>query len=174
MKIIYGQDSCILQGSLVTEVVITYQGNPYLSHNHLEIIDILNQNQARVKNGNSTSVIIHGNNQIHIGFKDAIDGELELFKYTGFFKILTAKINNESATIETKNIDFWEQVNSKWDNAGKPEKYRGTYKSGTGSKNRNKHMRNLLKKAIDIKKGKKRVSKGTKRIRSTKGTTRSY
>ena len=175
MKIIYGKDSCILQGaSMTTEVVITYLGSPFLSHNHLEIIDILNQNQAKVRNGRSTSVIIHGNNQIHIGYKDAIDGEHELFKYTGHFKILTAKVNNESVTIETKNIDYWEKINSKWDNAGKWESYKGTYKRGLGSKSTNKHMKRLLKKALNIKKGKKIVPKGSKQIKSTKSTTRSY
>ena len=146
MKIIYGKDSCILQGSSVSEVVIKYKGNPYLSHNHLEIIDALNDNQAFVKNINSNSLILHGNNQIHIGWKTAIDGDIQLFRYTGYFKILSAKVNGENVTIETKNIDFWNKIDSKWDSAGKPELYKGTYRNGAGIKGK-KGMKRICRKS---------------------------
>ena len=46
MKIIYGKDICILQGNAISKVIIKYRGNPYLSHKHLEIVNVLNQNQA--------------------------------------------------------------------------------------------------------------------------------
>lgn len=176
MKIIYGKNNCILQGaSMINEIVITYKGSPFLIHKHLEIVDILNQNQARVKNGTSTgSMIIHGNNQIHIGYKDAINGEHELFKYTGYFKILSAKANNESITIETKNIDFWEKVNSKWEDAGKWESYKGTYQQGAGSNAADRNLKRMLKKALNIKKGEKVSSKRIKSIRTTKGRTGGY
>ena len=150
MKIIYGKASCVLQGSQITEVVIKYKGNPYLAHSHLEIISVLNKNQAQVKNINSNSLILHGNNQIHIGYKTAVDGELELFKYTGYFKIVSAKVNGDNVTIETKNIDFWNKIDSKWDNLGKPEQYRGAYRNGKGATRKPeiripKHLRGKIK-----------------------------
>ena len=141
MKIIYGKDSCILQGSTIKSVVIKYRGNPYLSHKHLEIINILNNNQAQANNITSNSVILHGNNQIHIGYKTAVDGEIQLFRYTGYFKILSAKVNGDNVTIETKNIDFWNKIESKWDSLGKPEQYRGTYRNGKGAGRVSKRMK---------------------------------
>ena len=130
MKIIYGKDSCILQGaSMTTEVVITYLGSPFLSHKHLEIIDILNQNQAKVRNGRSTSVIIHGNNQIHIGFLNGLQ-DTELFKYSGQFRIISAKVNNRNIPIEVFGVDYPNLINSKPENMGKPENYKGNYKFG--------------------------------------------
>ena len=141
MKIIYGKDSCILDGVNVTDIVIHYRGNPYLSHNHLEIVEALNDNQARVKNKKSNSLILHGNNQIHIGFKEPFSGELQLFRYTGYFKILTAKVNGANITIETKNIDFCELINSKFDTMGKPEQYGGTYQNGKGVRRSSKRRR---------------------------------
>ena len=146
MKIIYGKDSCILQGSNIVEVVIKYRGDPYLSHNHLEIIEALNDNQAYVKNINSSSLILHGNNQIHIGWKNAVDGEVQLFRYTGYFKILSAKVNGKNITIETKNIDFWNLIDSKWDSAGKPELYKGTYRNGIGVRKK-KRMKRISRKS---------------------------
>ena len=141
MNIIYGKDSCILQGSDITEVVIKYRGNPYLSHRHLEIINVLNEKQAQVNNINSNSIILHGNNQIHIGYKTAVGGEIQLFRYTGYFKILSARVNRDNVTIETKNIDFWNKINSKWDSPGKPEQYRGTYRNGKGAGSASKRVK---------------------------------
>ena len=138
MKIIYGKDSCVLQGNNITDVVIHYRGNPYLSHKHLEIISVLNDNQAQVKNISSKSLLLHGNNQIHIGFIPSVDGELQLFRYTGHFKILSAKVNGANVTIETKNIDYCELIKSKFDSMGKPEQYKGTYRNGVGVKRASK------------------------------------
>ena len=175
MKIIYGKNICILEGSQVSEIVIKYRGNPILSHKHLEITDILNENQVMVNNGgNLNSMLIHGNNQIHIGFKNPIDGDQELFKYSGYFKILTAKINNENVIVETQNIDYWNKVNSTWNSAGKPESYYGTYQRGKGAKNIDKNMKRLLKKALNMKKGRKTAPRGVKRLGITKGRTRGY
>ena len=145
MKIIYGKDSCVLQGNNITDVVIHYRGIPYLSLKHLEIISVLNDNQAQVKNISSKSLLLHGNNQIHIGFIPSVDGELQLFRYTGYFKILSAKVNGDNVTIETKNIDYCELINSKFDNMGKPEQYRGTYRNGVGVKRVSKGIRRASK-----------------------------
>ena len=133
MKIIYGKSHCVLQGASQTkDIVIKYRGNPYLIHSHLEFISIINENQASVKNLNSQSVLLHGNKQIHIGYKIPQDGELELFRYTGYFKILTAKSGGENITIETDSIDLCQLINSKFDNMGKPEQYKNTYQTGRG------------------------------------------
>ena len=135
MKIIYGGDSCVFQGaSQLNDVVIKYRGNPYLSHNHLEIVELLSENQAQVNNIQSQSLLLHGNNQIHIGYLNPVDGDLKLFRYTGYFKILTAKSGGENLTIETQSIDFCQLINSKFDNMGKPEQYIGTYRNGIGMK----------------------------------------
>ena len=167
MKVIYGKGICIVQGGNVSNVVIKYRGNPYLSHNHFEFIDIISETKARANNINSNSLVLHGNNQIHIGYKDVVDGEVQLFRYTGYFKILSAKINNESVTIETQNIDLCQLINSKFDNMGKPEQYKGTYTNGLGTK----YKSNAIEKAF---KRIKRLSKARKRTKAVKGTTRSY
>ena len=146
MKMIYGKDSCVLQGTDINNVVIKYRGNPYLSHKHLEIVNILNENQAQVNNIKSNSLILHGNNQIHIGWKTAVDGDIQLFRYTGLFKITSAKVNDKNITVEATNVDYWNLINSKWDSAGKPELYKGTYRNGKGVRGR-KGMKIISKKS---------------------------
>ena len=153
MEIIYGKDSCILKGSLITDVVIRYRGNPYLSHKHLEIMQVLNDNQARVKNRSAKSLLIHGNNQIHIGFIPSVGGEIQLFRYTGYFKIISAEVNGEIINIKTKNIDYCELIDSKVEDMGNPEQYTGTYQNGRGVR---------------------RTSKSGKSINITKTTTGGY
>ena len=48
----------------------------------------------------------------------------------GDFKITSAKINDQVVTVKATNVDFYELVDSNWDNAGEPEKYKGTYVVG--------------------------------------------
>ena len=48
-------------------------------------------------------------------------------------------MNRELSPIENITyVDFYELINSKWDNMGKPEIYKDSYQIGKVSKNRNK------------------------------------
>ena len=168
MKIIYGKSHCVLQGaSQIREIVIKYRGNPILAHEHVEFICLIDETKANVKNINSRSVLLHGNKQIHIGYRIPQDGELQLFRYSGYFKILTAKSGGENVIIETQSIDFCQLINSKFDNMGKPEQYRNTYQTGRGMKKEPK-----IKIPIAIRKKKKFIGKRMQPVGRKSTTTR--
>ena len=79
-------------------------------------------------------MLIHGDNQIHIGFLTPQIELNELFKYNGDFQIISAKVNEKNVAVEVFGIDYWNSINSDWDYAGKPEIYKGTYKYGRSPK----------------------------------------
>ena len=83
-----------------------------------------------LKNINRNNMLIEGNNQIHIGFLKQPKNLNKLFDYNGDFKITSAKINDQVVTVKAINVDFYELIDSNWDNAGEPEKYKGTYVVG--------------------------------------------
>ena len=91
--IIYGKGNCILKYSteILQSVVIKYRGNPKLNHNHLSVDAMLGGDKVLMGNYGSKSLLIQGNNQIHIGFMDGAEKEFELFKYTGLFTCSTKK-----------------------------------------------------------------------------------
>ncbi len=96
-------------------------------------------------------------NTIYIKFKESPKGLNELLKYNGEMKILSAKINNKNIPIETEGIDYWNMINSNWENAGKPSQYYGTYFVGKIPK----------RKTISLRK--KVASRGQKQPRSRGG-----
>ena len=86
------------------------------------------------RNLKSKSLLIHGNNQIHIGFVEAKNDLIELFKWVGEFRIISAKVNDKNVPVEVFGVDTWNMINSDWDYAGKPEIYKGTYRHGRSPK----------------------------------------
>ena len=139
MKLIYGKGNCNLDSIVepINSIIIKYRGNIVLRHNFAELINVTDNNQY-FRNLYTKSILIHGNNQIHIGFLEPLTEINKLFEYVGEFKIMSAKINNININFETKGVDFYELINSKWDNMGKPEIYKDSYQIGKVSKNRNK------------------------------------
>lgn len=134
MGLIYGRGECIVKYSKdkLESVVIKYRGNPYLKHTHQEITHILNDFQARIRNPKSKSLLIHGYNQIHIGFIGEQESEFILFEYTGMFQILKASINEKEIGFEALGIDYPEFIRSKVENMGNPEQYKNDYTHGIG------------------------------------------
>ena len=125
----YGKGSCeIKSNEIIKSIEIKYRGNVYLQHKHIEITHFF-ENSMYAKNKKSKSLLIHGNNQIHIGFLNGLQ-DTELFKYSGQFRIISAKVNGKNIPVEVFGVDYWNMINSTWDYAGKPENYRGNYKSG--------------------------------------------
>ena len=154
MKIIYGKGECSLEGftELVKSIVIKYRGSIVLKHNFAELYNII-ENDFYFRNLKSKSLLIHGNNQIHIGFIDNLDLD-KLFDYRGEFRIISAKVNDKNVPVEIFGVDYWNLINSEWDTAGKPENYKGNYKFGRSPK--------------------KQASKGRKISTSTQSSGRSY
>lgn len=129
----YGKGVCeIKSNEIIKSIEIRYRGNVYLQHNHIELTHFF-ENSMYVKNRNAKSLIIHGNNQIHIGFLNGLQ-DAELFKYSGNLKIHSAKVNGKNVPVEVFGVDTWNMINSDWDYAGKPEIYKGTYRHGRSPK----------------------------------------
>tara|TARA_R100000808_G_C2132849_1_gene141730 strand:- start:406 stop:891 length:486 start_codon:yes stop_codon:yes gene_type:complete len=128
----YGKGLCELNfHEPIKSIKIVYKGNVYLSHKHFEITHIFQEtNSMYAKNRNSKSLILHGNNQIHIGYKNNEESSLELFKYVGEFKIVSVLVNNKETKFNLFGVDYWNLIKSKYDNAGKPEKYNNNYRVG--------------------------------------------
>ena len=161
----YGKGLCEITGAY-QEVIIKYRGQLVLRHPHLEFVEDIGNNHARVRNWGSKSMLIRNHNQIHIGFVDQQIQDGVLFRYVGNFKILSAKIDGINATIELLGVDYWNLIKSKWDNLGKPEQYRGTYKHGKSS---HKQPREGIKQSSKIKKQIKKQIKTRKTTKITKG-----
>ena len=133
MKLIYGLGNCELEqiDEEIKSIVIKYDGRIVLSHNHFEIMDALSNTKARCRNiNNSLSLLIHGNSQIHIGFTNQSGGDIQLFKYSGLFKIISVKVNDNNIHFEISSIDNCDLINSTFDTIDEPEKYRKGYVSG--------------------------------------------
>ena len=135
MKIVYGKGDCRLDGKIepIESIVIKYRGNIVLKHNFAELYNVIN-NDFYFRNLKSKSLLIHGNNQIHIGFVEAKNDLTELFKWVGEFRIISAKVNDRNVPVEVFGVDTWNMINSDWEYAGKPEIYKGTYRHGRSPK----------------------------------------
>ena len=131
MKIIYGKGSCEIDGSIepIESIVIKYRGNIVIRHGFAELYNII-ENNLYFRNLKSKSLLVHGNNQIHIGFVNGRDNLKELFKYVGNFRIISAKVNDKNIPVEVFGVDYPNLINSKPENMGKPENYKGNYKFG--------------------------------------------
>lgn len=128
----YGAGICRIDNlDPIESVVIHYIGNPYLYHNHLEITHLF-ENSIYYRNRGSKSLLIHGNNQIHIGFNQNLENKMELFKYVGRFKIAKVYINNEIGKFSTENMGFCDEIESEFDNMGKPEWYSKGFQNKLG------------------------------------------
>ena len=53
-----------------------------------------------------------------------------MFKYVGNFRIISAKVNDKNIPVEVFGVDYPNLINSKPENMGKPENYKGNYKFG--------------------------------------------
>ena len=162
MKLIYGKGECCINGinEEINSVVIRYSGCVILRLKHAELVNVLNNN-LHFRHLKSKSLLVRGNNQIHIGFLPPVIELEELFRYTGNFKILSAKVNDKNIAVELFGVDYWNLINSNWDNAGKPESYKGTYRFGR------------IPQKKGIKRGKQRI-KGRNIERLSKGVTGGY
>lgn len=123
----YGKGICTLQQK-AKEVIIHYKGNPYISHNHLEITHFLS-NSLYVKNRNSKSLLIQGEGQIHIGSKTILKSLL--FKYSGRFEIVKAVVGGQDVQA-VADMDYCQLINTKFNEMGKPEQYVNGFKVGKG------------------------------------------
>ena len=146
MKLIYGKGTCKLDRNIepIESIVIRYKGIIVLNHKFAELINVIEDN-LYFKNLKTKSLLVHGNNQIHIGFINPQNDLNELFKYNGDFKIISAMVNNKNIPIEVFGVDYWNLINSTWDNAGKPEDYKGNYKVGKIPKKKSNKFKNTNK-----------------------------
>ena len=78
----------------------------------------------------SKSAFVDLNNDIAIFYNEPINIDSELFKYNGDFRIISAKVNDRNIPVEVFGIDYPNLINSKPENMGKPENYKGNYKFG--------------------------------------------
>ena len=131
MKIKYGKGECFIDYKVeeISSIVIKYRGAVTLNHDFMTIDSILDDERALVKNINKNNMLVHGNNQIHIGFLNNPDLD-KLFDYRGDFRILSAKVNDRNIPVEVFGVDYPNLINSKPENMGKPENYKGNYKFG--------------------------------------------
>tara|TARA_R100000458_G_C8253229_1_gene229752 strand:- start:25 stop:492 length:468 start_codon:yes stop_codon:yes gene_type:complete len=135
MKIIYGKGQCSLSSMQdVKSIVIKYRGSVSVTHNHLHFGAFLDGDRVLFNNYGARSLLVHGNNQIHIGVMDGGEIKEELFNYIGEFRIISAKVNDKNVPIEVFGVDYWNMIDSDWDYAGKPEIYKGTYRHGRSPK----------------------------------------
>lgn len=135
MKIIYGKGQCSLSSTQdVKSIVIKYRGSVSVTHNHLHFGAFLDGDRVLFNNYGARSLLVHGNNQIHIGVMDGGEIKEELFTYIGEFRIISAKVNDKNVPVEVFGIDYWNSIDSDWDYAGKPEIYKGTYRYGRSPK----------------------------------------
>ena len=130
MKIIYGNSICELKSfdEPIKSVEINYRGNILIKHKHREVIQIINNNLMRIKNKNKTSTLLREKNKIKIEYQNEIN--VELFKWVGEFRIISAKVNDKNIPIEVFGVDYPNLIDSKPESMGKPENYRGNYKYG--------------------------------------------
>ncbi len=137
MKIIYGKGECVIDkiNEPVQSIIIRYKGNVILKHKFAELYNIINNN-FYFRNLKSKSMLIHGNNQIHIGFITPQNELNELFKYNGDFEITSVKINDVNVNVELFGVDYYNLIDSNWDSAGKPEVYENTFIVGKLPKKR--------------------------------------
>ena len=156
MKIIYGNGICYLDsiGAEIKDIVIYYEGNPYLIHKYKEIIKILEES-IRIKSPKKKGLLLNGNNQIHIGFEEYLT-DSKLFSYRGHFRITKAYFNTYAQykginlEYENNHLDFWDKSEGNWetDDSRNWEECGNTYKFGTGVKNSTKlfktGMRNVI------------------------------
>ena len=146
MKLIYGKSYCTLHYGIenVKSVVIKYKGSISIKHQHMEFVQRINRRSGIFNNFNQKSILIHNYNQIRIGFAKEVVGEIELFRWVGDFKILSAKVNKKNIPVEVFGVDYCEMINSTFDSMGKPEQYRGSYKFGRVPKRRRRMKRKRL------------------------------
>ena len=128
MKIIYGNSVCELHNPIeaVKTIEIIYRGNIVIRHKHREVVAKIDSRRNRIRNNSSNSTLTKTNNSIIINNYSG----LSLFRWIGEFRIISAKVNNKNITTEIFGVDYWNLINSNWDNAAKPEQYNGTYKFG--------------------------------------------
>ena len=143
MKLTYGNSYCILKYNIenIRNVVIKYRGSITLKHHHMEFIGRIDKNRARFFNFGKKSLLIKRDNEIQIGYNEDIVGEIELFRWIGNFRILSVKVNGKNVPVTVTNVDYWNLIDSKWDSAGKPELYKGTYRFGRTPKRIRKRKR---------------------------------
>jgi hypothetical protein len=131
MKIIYGKGQCSLSSTEgVKSIVIKYRGGISIAHNHLHFGAFLDGDRVLFNNYGARSLLVHGNNQVHIGVMNNGKINEELFTYIGEFRIISAKVNDKNVPVEVFGVDYWNMIDSDWDTAGKPENYKGNYKFG--------------------------------------------
>ena len=152
MNIIYGKGVCYINQPVnVKNISIKYRGLINTKHKHKEIIKSEN-NKLYIVNMQSKSVFVDLNNNIEILYnKPTINEDSELFKYIGEFRIISAKVNDRNIPVEVFGVDYPNLINSKPENMGKPENYKGNYKFGrvprkkTLKGRKNKTLRQLPK-----------------------------
>ena len=129
MKIVYGNSICELHNPIenINSIEIKYRGSIIIKHPHREVVQKIDNRRSRIRNRNSNSTLRHENNIITI----LNYSELNLFKWVGEFRIISAKVNDKNVSIEVFGVDYWNLINSDWDSAGKPENYKGNYKFGS-------------------------------------------
>ena len=151
MNIIYGKGTCYINSPVnVRYISIKYRGLINTKHKHKEIIKSEN-NKLYIVNMQSKSIFSNLNNNIGILYKPTINEDSELFKYIGEFRIISAKVNDRNIPVEVFGVDYPNLINSKPENMGKPENYKGNYKFGrvprkkTLKGRKNKTLRQLPK-----------------------------
>ena len=145
MQLIYGNSYCTLKYNIenIRNVIIKYKGSITIKHHHMEFIKRIDKNRARFFNFGKKSLLIQKLNEIHIGYNEDTIGEIELFRWIGNFRITSAKVNGKSVPVTVTNVDYWNLINSKWDSAGKPELYKGTYRFGRTPRRRKRRSRGI-------------------------------
>ena len=151
MNIIYGKGTCYINSPVnVRYISIKYRGLINTKHKHKEVIKSEN-NKLYIVNMQSKSIFSNLNNNIGILYKPTINEDSELFKYIGEFRIISAKVNDRNIPVEVFGVDYPNLINSKPENMGKPENYKGNYKFGrvprkkTLKGRKNKTLRQLPK-----------------------------
>ena len=150
MKLIYGNSYCTLKENVenIQNVVIKYRGRITIKHHHMEFIKRIDKTRGFFFNFGKKSLLINRNNTIKIGYNEEIVGDIELFRWIGEFRIISAKVNGKNIPVTVTNVDYWNLIDSKWDSAGKPEQYKGTYRFGKMPKRRSKRIRKGISKRL--------------------------
>ena len=89
MKLFYGNSYCTLEykTEAIRKVVINYRGSITIRHHHMEFLKRLNNHRGYFFNFGKKSLLINRNNVITIGYNEETLGEIELFRWSGEFKI---------------------------------------------------------------------------------------
>ena len=140
MDITYGKGECFINYNVeeISTIVIKYRGSATFRHEFRTISSFLGGDRILLSKASKKNLFIEGNNQIHIGFLESVNDLSKLFDYIGEFKILSAKVNKKNIPIKVTNVDYCELIDSKFDNMGKPEQYKGTYIHGRIPKRKRK------------------------------------